>query len=587
MKIQSKLLRNWDSLWRYPILLTQLVSIKDDMDLPAIDVAREVVNGIAQPFTLPDSFNYLLNNGEFLAATFLLEKLNKDKVLPESDSKALRGRFEKAKARAIAEISVRKFELTTRAIRAGLEDKPLASSILDVSRSAADAVLDQWEIEIYSKEVQLQNILRERFEHARHNISMSDPYKEVWEKSLAASIEMCRFRVAEELLNAGPKPLIGKTLEPIEVPRRPIWPYTVSMKHSFRMLTSGDNEIRRTWAPSPENKVTLQLLDTIKPLILTDGDVTRDEISDFVTSLDIWLGTPQREHRVISSDTGYTSMLYGLSEPRVPRLAMCVDGVPIWFPRKSAREIPLHVSDSPALIAFYLDREPTNTRKALAFTPILLFRLANDRYPRINFIRWLARQIETENMMPANLDLHLLPKNDDEIRRYVAWLFDFHGVPVTSESVLELVVFYSASNAYILRALIIAIGSEIEDRHNGVKVEHVHKAWNNPKFRDSAIAYCLEPIAGDSWLLSILACAYFISEAGEQITSQDILDWLSVFGYKGDQDVSAALQVLISHNLLGVGEIPSSATIKRSALSLLVREHVVDLEQFVTTQLKL
>jgi hypothetical protein len=468
-----------------------------------------------------------------------------------------------------------------------LEDKPLSFAAFEKSLKAAHAALDNWEAEIFSKEVQLQGILRVRFERARAETAESDPHREIWEKSLAQSIEMCRFRMAEDLLVVGPKAIVGKSLEPIQVPRRAVWPYTSSTEDVLRMITTGDNEIRRDWGPTSENETALQLIESIKPLAVTEGDVTPDDINHFVSSLDSWLGAPQREHRVITSDNGYTSELYGLKEPRVPRLAMCGDGIPIWFPRISSREIPIHVSDSPALIAFYLDREPTNAPKALIFTSILLFRLARDRHPRVNFIRWLARQIKTEDMMPTTFDLLLLPRDDDRIRRYAAWLFDFHGIPITSESVLELIVFYSASDNYLLRALISEIGSQIEDRDAGVKVEHVHRAWNNSRFRDSAIAHCLEPIAKDPWLLSILACAYFTAEAEDQVTPQDIADWLSIFGYTGKRDSGEGLRELIDYNLLAATDTSGNARIYHSALGLLVREHVVDLEQYVTNQLQL
>jgi hypothetical protein len=266
---------------------------------------------------------------------------------------------------------------------------------------------------------------------------------------------------------------------------------------------------------------------------------------------------------------------------------MCGEGVPVWFPRNFASDIPFHVADSPALIAFYSEREPTKIPNVLVFTPILLFRLAKDRYSRINFIRWLGRQIKTGDMMPSTFDLALLPTGDDAIHRYTAWLLDLHGIPLASESVLELIVFYSGSNSFLFRALINEIAGLIENRDEGVKIEHVHRAWNNSRFRDTAIAHLLKPIGEDPWLLSILACAYFISEAGEPVTTTDISEWLSVFGYAGEKDVSTGIRELVRLNLLAKGDNESTAMINRSALGLLVREHVIDLEQFVKRQLNL
>jgi len=85
--------------------------------------------------------------------------------------------------------------------------------------------------------------------------------------------------------------------------------------------------------PQPEDKSALQLLDGLKPLVKADGEVTPEDIAYFVSALDSFLGIPQREHRVIHSGNGYSSVLYGLNEPSVPRLAMCGETVPIWLPR--------------------------------------------------------------------------------------------------------------------------------------------------------------------------------------------------------------------------------------------------------------
>jgi hypothetical protein len=590
--IDSGLFNGWNAIWRYPTLLIEVASqLKDHELIPATEISRRMLSDIALAQSPGEAFDRLIKDGEFKAATLLLSFLKRDNAVLAADLKDMAIRIEEQKARAFARIEVRKFELTTRAMSVNLDSSPPGGlMVVDESLSAAQAILDTWEAEISWKEDEQKKLLLLLFEDARERFPQSDPNREIWEKAVTSSIEMCRVRTASKLIEIGPLAIVGRALEPNEVPRRPVWSYTLSVADVLRLLSpkTGNNEIKEEWGPHSEDKAALKLLESLGPLVQAEGKARPDEIQFFVSSLDSLLGVPAREHRVTVSVTGLTSVLYGLSEKAVPRLAISGESVPIWFPLDHTSDVPDHLRDCPVIIAFHPHRDATENSKILTFTSTLLFRLLGDRHRRLNFIRWLGRQIKTEDMMPATLDLSLLPTDDDGIRRYAAWLLDLHGIPITSDSVLELIVFYSASSSFVLRALLAELGAGIQqEREEGLEPQHVHKAWASERFRDAAIAHFLQPLAGDPWLLSVLACVYFTAGPDEEITPDFILEWLSLFGYAGNRDVTSALEQLVHCSLLAKGNKEGSVWVPRSARTLLVREHVVDLEEYVTNQLKL
>jgi hypothetical protein len=589
-RIDFNLLNAWNGLWQCPDVLTALAANTSQLD--SYEVAHDLLRSIAAAESPLDSLKRLIDDEQFRAATLLLSNLEQNDTTSEGELKKMKLQLAGARERSAGAIEVRKFILGTRAIAAGLGiDRHAALAKVDDGPKSAKAELDEWELKILSKELQLQEIVRARFEDARSNIIASKDVKDVWEKSLVLCIEMCRFKEADKLLEQGPRAISGKRLHPIEVPRRPVWPYTfagIDILSMFLSHRQSENEITKEWGPAHDDHAARELLETLAPLVKTSEPARRHEVSDFVEALDVFLGGPKREHRVThESNNSFSSVLHSLNDVYVPRLALCGESVPIWFPRDATTEIPQHLDEAPVVIAFHPSWEPKDGPRVLTFTSTLLFRLAGDPNRRINFIRWLGRQIRTEDIMSGMLDLKRLPSDEDGIRQYTTWLFDCHGIPVTSHSVLDLIAFYSASSPYILRALLSEIGGQIYERDGGVKVEHVHEAWKSKTFRNLAIAHCLSSLGADPWPLAVLACVYITAAPEEEVSAEYINEWLRAFNYSGNHDVMAAFQRLIASGLLAVGHAPDSVRTPRSAPTLLIREHFGDIEQFLNEQLRL
>lgn len=589
--IDRRLFGRWAALWRYPSLV---VEVAGEHDIRASEAARALLSGISAAHTPAGAFEALLGEGKYKAADTLLDRLEADRAVTGAELSGLRSRLAEARRRARSDVEVMKFELSTRALRAGMDGSPPEGlSVVENSLAEARHRLGRWATEVRAREAELQQALGTRLDEARAERDAGaepDPEWEAWERSVALSIEKCRFGEAERLLRAGKAAMPGMASGPDQTPRRPVWPYNAPARDMLARLAprqGGENEISRVWGPRPGDAAGARLLESLKPVVEAGGETRPDEVAEFVSSLDAMLGAPPRDRQVMTWQGGYSSSLYSLREPCVPRLAMCGEAVTLWLPRDPAGEVPEQLRDAPAVLAFHPDAEPSGAFKTLGFTSTLIFRLVGDPHRRANFIRWLGRQVKVADIMPATFDLGHLPEDEDGVRRYVMWLFDYHGIALASDLVIELIIFYSGARPHLLRALVAEIAPLVTDRDVGVTTANVRQAWGSGKFRDAATVHCLSPIASDPWLLTVLACVYLTANPDEEVTTDYIADWLSTFGYAGGHDIDGALQTLTGRGLLAEGHAAGSVWIPRSACTLLVREHMADLEPYILKQLNL
>jgi hypothetical protein len=582
--VKTKTFLTWANLWRYPELVIN-VTRGDEID-PAV-AGRSLLPGMAAVYTPSEALSMLLDSGEFEAAQAMTENLEANGIVPNAELADMERRLAEARRQALEKIESRQFDLKTRAISAGIPDVLTADlSIAGERVHSAHEILDLWEYEIQAKEEAIQQDLRGRLKTVIDTQNLPVGEQGAWQKMVAACIERRRFQAAEKLLAT--RRLMGPVSDPSVIPRRPLWPYTDGTRAGlsrFQSHTDEGSSFRREWGPKSGDQPAQSLLSSLGPLATSKAAVLAEDAEYFVKSLDIFLGGSDRNHQIRTWNNGFSGLLYSLNEKSVPRLALCREGVPIWLPRDPREQAPDQLFGNPVVVGYHPDVELEGP--ILSFTSTLLFRLVGDEQRRINFVRWLARQIKPEDVMPATFDPDELPVLEDEEAacHYAAWFFDLHAISLESDSVLGLIGFYAAQSRHVLCALLGEIGRRLRFRDEIVKTSHVHTAWNSTSFRDTAAAYLLRPVASDPRLLAALACVYLVAEEDEEVTLEYISEWLSVYGLARLDDVPAALRSLAKRGLLTMDSDDNGVWIPSSPRVMLIREHMGDLESYIGKQL--
>jgi hypothetical protein len=599
--IDSALLENWDALWRYPDLAAEVFK---GGTLDAAEAARKLVRNIAISYTPRQAFTELLDAGEFQAAGRLL---GSPRFMAEVNAgqPELEAALHEAHARAVNRLEVRQFELTTRALRAGLPAEPPEwKSAAEKRAASGHARLDEWELLIAEAEESRQVELRARLAAALSARPDEAPGRAEWEKAVEKAVERRQFETASRLLDAGQ--MEADESDPTGVPQRPLWPSyrnADTLMIIRRFLGPGTSELKETWGPMPGDEAARVLLEGLEDYTagLARGS-SREEVERFVAALDAFLGAAPADNQVrLWGQDGYSAVLYSVVEPRVPRLAGGGNpkGVTLWLPRTPQTPIPPQLLPPPLMVAFHPEAPPIAAELVLKFTATSLFRLLGDTNRRVNLIRRLARQLDLADIMPDGFVPESLPESvgDDVARGYSAWFFDYHGLDIGSDTVLELITYYCIASRDLLCTLLGEIIGRLRSRDEIISTAHVHSAWYGAKFRDAAVRHVLGGVAADPWLLAVLTGAHYVAGATGGVTADDITTLLTLvfddstqelrlgLQARAETDVLPALRELAGAGLLALGEADGQFRLPRTARTMLVREHLGNLESRIREML--
>lgn len=592
--IDTALLENWDALWRYPDLAAE---VSRGGTLDAAVAARKLVRNIATAYTPRQSFTELLDAGEFHAAGRLL---GSPRFMAEVNAgqPELEAALHEAHARAFNRLEVRQFELTIRALRAGLPAEPPEWKSAAANRAAAGHDrLDEWELLIAEAERSKQVELRARLAAALSARPDEAPGRAEWGEAVEKSVERRQFETASRLLDAG-RMEAGES-DPSGVPHRPLWPSyrnADTLTVIRRFLGPGASELKEMWGPMPGDETARALLEGLEDYTagLARGS-SREEVERFVAALDAFLGAAPADNQVrLWGQDGYSAVLYSVVEPRVPRLAGGGNpkGVTLWLPRTPQTPVPPQLLPPPLIVAFHPEAPPIAAELVLKFTATSLFRLLGDANRRVNLIRRLARQVDPADIMPEGFVPELLPESvgDDAARGYAAWFFDYHGLDIESDTVLELIAYYCVASRDLLCTLLDEIVGRLRSRDENVSTAHVHSAWYGVKFRDAAVSNVLRGVATDPWLLAVLTGAHYVAGTTGEVTADDITTLLTLVVDDGPQELRPGLQAraetdvlpvlrkLAGSGLLTPGGGDGQFRLPRTARTMLVREHLGNLE---------
>lgn len=573
-------LKQWESLSRYPELLT-LVADKNPRSSVDKELAvRALLHGIAAAHEPRTAVEQLIKAGEFRAADDLLTNMASTAKASEDELAEMERQVADARQRGLDEILVRKFELETRGSRVNAKmafpaDLAEAFDRLEDARES----LTLFEYDIQAAEERRQKELRERLA-AFLEEQRPSPERDALEQAVRRCIDRCNFLTAENLL--AKRTRVGDISDPALVPQRPVWPYMDGAHNGVRRFLRGGNWVREfahDWGPrSQDQESAIDLLTKLDICATRWGTMTPDDVGSFLTSLDVFLGGEHRERYVRPWKNGFSSALYSISDPRVPRFQMCDGEVPIWFPTRPHEQIPDDLLKKSLLIAFHPDKE-IKEENVLSFTASLLFRLVGDSNRRVNFTRWLSRQIKLPDAMPLTFAPPRLDENQTEgTRNYILWFFDYHLMVPEADSVIELINFYSARNPHLLCGLL----REICLRSEGlVSARHVHAAWNSKRFQETAMFHLLGAVRNDPWSLAALACVYLVADEGEEISATVVNDWLQAYDAGDGRSVSLAFDILIDNSLLERGNAPDSAWFPPSSTVRVLKKQMGDLEKYI------
>src|ERR1041384_8708169 len=118
--MNTDVLKQWESLWRYPDLLTLVVDNARRNEVESKAAARAILRGIAASATPRRAFSHLLDAGEFKPAEELLANVSSSLSNVPAELAEMNRQLAEARGKGLEEIEVRLFELETRLLRLGV-----------------------------------------------------------------------------------------------------------------------------------------------------------------------------------------------------------------------------------------------------------------------------------------------------------------------------------------------------------------------------------------------------------------------------------------------------------------------------------
>lgn len=201
--ISVEMLAGWPERWRYPQLLVRLADA--DRPLARDELARLIVEGIADQATPTGSIRALIAAGEFAVAERLLEAPDIS-TLAGTEADVLADELVQARSAAAAELHTRLLALRSRAAEVDVRGVPdSVADATDARRHEGDMTLAKWEAEVAIKEREWEQRIRARLaeigaaggdDAAAHHLG----------RSIDACLKANQLRAAEYLLRHHTQP---------------------------------------------------------------------------------------------------------------------------------------------------------------------------------------------------------------------------------------------------------------------------------------------------------------------------------------------------------------------------------------------
>lgn len=498
----GEILGTWPGRWRHPDLVTMLA---DGTDLDIGQVARHVLNGLADPFTETDGITALIDRGEFeiVDSLFVGEQSGSLRDVSGRRDDNLAQRLSAARRDARAEMLRERAVLRERAARAGLsiddllDIEELAESRLTEARRRLAAERD--------RVARAEAVLREELlgQLPGENSPLAASVRDCLD---AGEFATARWLLQEGMANVdqgGPKTII----------RPPLWEWPErSLEEILRWY-----EPEARW-PFP------QLARFVPP----DGDMTAVEVVDalrhlaahrdvstvgaFAAALGRALGEDLRSP-VEERNGGFLTRLVGLDDARLPRLSLLSrTGVPLWVadpgtPPPADEDRPIiwfipEVVAEPARPGDTAVLDVSSVLRLLARPAVGAPVSAPTR--RINLLRHLVPQLGLRAVTDEATGIRL--NAGTEPREALAWLLDLCGVG-TDAVVLDTVEYETGRHPLAVWIILDRLLTNLREQGG----HHLRAAdlatIRTTALRETLRERLLEPLSREAAALLALACA--------------------------------------------------------------------------------
>jgi len=232
--IAIDVLASWPDRWRYPQLLVRLADT--DRPLAPDELARLIVQGIAEQATPTSSIRALIASGEFAVAERLLEAPDISS-LAATEADALADELAAARAAAAAALHTRLLALRSRAADVDVAGVPDSlGDATDARRHEGDMMLAKWEAEVAIQEREWEQRVRTGLAEVTAG-GGDDAASQHLGQSVDACLKANQLRAAEYLLRHHTQPAPGEGdawpaalggslgARPYDVPAVAPWPW--------------------------------------------------------------------------------------------------------------------------------------------------------------------------------------------------------------------------------------------------------------------------------------------------------------------------------------------------------------------------
>ena len=415
--ISTDVLASWPDRWRYPELLVRLAD--GDRPLARDELARLIVQGIADQATPAGSLRALIAAGEFAVAERLLAAQD-IVVLVAAEGEALADELAAARAAAAAELHTRLLALRSRAAEVDVAGVPDSlGDATDVRRHEGDMMLAEWEAEVAIKERAWDHRVRAGLDELTAGAG-----DDAASRHLARSVDAClkanQLRAAEYLVRHHTQPAaaegdtwpaaLGGSLaaSPYDVAPVASWPWHLPLADVL------------AWYEHP---------DQAPPDFHTRWRATDPDAVELIAAIGELAATGASTARLCAAIDRATGC-----EPAVDGQALGMTADPLLAPIAffAGRAVPVRApggdDGSPALIVAASPLEDAGMPWIAATDLLRILGRPTDR--RVHLLRLIGGQLPLARAVLPEQAAALPAMTPVELRLYVDWIMDLLDVRV-------------------------------------------------------------------------------------------------------------------------------------------------------------
>ena len=415
--ISVDVLASWPDRWRYPELLVRLADT--GRPLARDELARLIVQGIADQATPTGSIRALIAAGEFAVAERLLEAPDIS-TLTATEADALADELAAARAAAAAELHTRLLALRSRAADVDVAGVPDSlADATDARRHEGDMMLAKWEAEVGIKEHAWEQRVRAALAEVTAGEG-DDAASQHLGRSVDACLKANQLRAAEYLLRHHTQPAAGEGdawpaaiggslgASPYDVAAVAPWPWHLPIADVLAWYQHPDEappDFHARWRAADADAI--ELVSAIGEFVATGVLTTR-----LCTAIDRATG----------------------SEPAVDSQALGTTADPLLAPLAffTGRALPVRApggDDAPAALIVAASPLEDAGGPWLAATDLLRI-VGRPTERRVHLLRLIAGQIPLARAVRPEEAATLPAMTPAELRLYIDWILDLLDVRV-------------------------------------------------------------------------------------------------------------------------------------------------------------